>query len=185
MPTSGTPTTGGATVPGGQPTVAADGSGRYRTVQAAVDALAAGSTITVAPGTYRGIVRIPATKVGLRLVGATGRATDVVLTESRNAQSAGSNEASSTVVNAGANTTIADLTIANTFNEASTSTNQDQAVALTARGDRQIYRNVRLLGNQDTFARGIPATTPTPTARSWSATPASVPTSAPLSRGRT
>jgi pectinesterase len=157
-PTTVTPTTGapGTTAttapnPGGPVTVAADGSARFRTVQAAVDALPSGSRITIARGTYRGTVRIPAGKAGLTLAGATGNAADVVLTEARNAQTAGSNEASSTVVNASAGSTIADLTIANTFNEASTATNQDQAVALTARNDRQVYRNVRLLGNQDTL----------------------------------
>ena len=71
------------TAPGGQPTVAANGSGRYRTVQAAVDALPGGSVITIAPGTYRGTVRIPATKAGITLRGTTGRATDVVLSEGR------------------------------------------------------------------------------------------------------
>jgi len=148
-----TPTTAGPTTtrPTGQPTVAADGSGRYRTVQAAVDASPANARITIAPGTYRGLVRIPVGKAGISLVGTTGRATDVVLTEGRHAESAGNNENSSTVVNGAANTTIADLTIANTFDRNATSSNQDQALALTARNDKQIYRNVRLLGHQDTF----------------------------------
>jgi pectinesterase len=158
-PTTGTPTptpTAGPTtappVPGGAVDVAANGSARYRTVQAAIDAAPAGraTTITIGPGTYRGTVRIPSGKP-ITLRGSTGRATDVVLTEARYAQSTGSNESSSTVVNGAAGSTIADLTIANTFNRDSTSSNQDQALALTAKNDRQVYRNVRLLGHQDTF----------------------------------
>ncbi len=47
-------------------TVAADGSGNFRSVQAAVDSVAANNgvpvTITIKPGTYRGVVTIPATK---------------------------------------------------------------------------------------------------------------------------
>jgi pectinesterase len=152
-------TTRATTAPGAQPTVAADGSGRYRTVQAAVDALPGGAVITIAPGTYRGTVRIPATKAGISLRGTTGRATDVVLADGRSAGSAGSNEASSTVVNASAGSTIADVTITNTFDRNTTSSNQDQALALTAKNDRQVYRNVRLLGHQDTFmtVTGSPA----------------------------
>jgi pectinesterase len=151
-----TPTTGTATtrpVPGGPIDVAGDGSGRYRTVQAAVDAIPAGNrapvTIRIARGTYRGIVRLPDTKAAITLVGATGNAADVVITESRSARSAGGNEASSTVLNASPDSTIADLTIVNAYDEAANGASQ--AVALTARNDRQVYRNVRILGNQDTL----------------------------------
>jgi pectin methylesterase-like acyl-CoA thioesterase len=74
----------------------------------------------------------------ITITGATGNAAGVVLTEGRNAGSAGSNEASSTVVNAGGRQHSADLTVANTFDPNSTASNQDQALALTARGDRQV-----------------------------------------------
>ncbi|MFI6245630.1 hypothetical protein [Streptomyces sp. NPDC051016] len=46
-------------------TVAKDGSGMYTTVQAAVNAAAAGDTISVAKGTYQEIVNVPVSKTGL------------------------------------------------------------------------------------------------------------------------
>src|SRR5207247_306114 len=58
-PSSGAPTPITTRSPrsGPPPTVAADGTGRYRTVQAAIDAVPAGNvrtvTITIKPGTYR------------------------------------------------------------------------------------------------------------------------------------
>src|SRR5690349_10089768 len=66
-------------------TVAADGSGNYTTVQAAVDAAPANQTstftITIKPGTYRGTVSIPSNKPHLSLVGAGSSASAVVLVE--------------------------------------------------------------------------------------------------------
>lgn len=61
-------------------TVAADGSAQYRTVQAAVNASAAGDTVSVAKGTYREIVNVPVSKKGLTIAGTTGNAEDVVIT---------------------------------------------------------------------------------------------------------
>src|SRR6185312_5498678 len=62
-------------------TVAADGSGNYTTVQAAIDSVAANNsvpvTITIRPGTYRGVVTIPANKPYLTLVGAGSSAAQV------------------------------------------------------------------------------------------------------------
>jgi len=58
---------------GGSATVAKDGSGKYTTIQAAIDAVPAGNgsrvTITIAPGTYREVVRVPATKPYVTLQG--------------------------------------------------------------------------------------------------------------------
>ncbi len=63
-------------------TVAADGSGNYTTVQAAVNAVAAGSsTINIKPGTYRGVVTIPSGKSALTLAGTGGSASQVVIVE--------------------------------------------------------------------------------------------------------
>ena len=125
-------------------TVAADGSGNYTTVQAAVAAATSGTVITIKSGTYRGQVAIPAGKSGITLQGATGTATDVVIT-GNTPQSSGGASGSATVLNLAANTTITGLTMANTYGSGS------QALALYAGGDRQVYRNVRLLGYQDTL----------------------------------
>ena len=57
-------------------TVAADGTGQYTTVQAAINAVPANSgkayTISVAKGTYKEVVSVPSTKKNLTLKGATG-----------------------------------------------------------------------------------------------------------------
>ncbi len=126
-------------------TVAADGSGNYTTIQAAVAAASTGTVITIKAGTYQGQVSIPSSKSGITLQGATGTSTDVVITGSAPASTAGT-AGSATVLNRAANTTIKGLTIANTY-----AAHDSQALALYAGGDRQFYRNVRLLGYQDTF----------------------------------
>ncbi|MEV6605888.1 pectinesterase family protein [Kutzneria sp. NPDC051319] len=126
-------------------TVAADGSGNYTTIQAALAAATSGTVITVKRGTYHGQVSIPSSKSGITLQGATGTATDVVITGNTPASTAGT-AGSATVLNLARNSTITGLTIANVY-----AAHDSQALALYAGGDRQIYRNVRLLGYQDTF----------------------------------
>lgn len=125
-------------------TVAADGSGNYTTVQAAVAAAPAGAVINIKKGTYRGQVSLPAGKPGISLIGTTGAASDVVITGNV-PQSSGGATASATLLNLARDTTIRNVTIANTYGVGS------QALAVYAGGDRQVYRNVRVLGHQDTF----------------------------------
>jgi len=129
----------GATV-----TVAADGSGTYRTLQAAVAAVASGTTITVKPGTYHEQVQIPASKSGISIVGSTANPKDVVIT-GNTPQSAGGATKSATVLNLAKGTTFRAVTISNTYGSGS------QALALYMGGDRQVYDTVRLLGRQDTL----------------------------------
>jgi pectinesterase len=126
-------------------TVAADGSGNFTTVQAALAAASSGTTINVKPGTYRGQVSIPASKPGITLQGTTGTSSDIVITGNTPASTAGT-AGSATVLNLARDTTVKGLTIANTY-----AARDSQALALYAGGDRQVYRNVRLLGYQDTF----------------------------------
>ncbi|QQQ79355.1 DUF1565 domain-containing protein [Saccharothrix sp. 6-C] len=126
-------------------TVAADGSGNYTTIQAALAASAPGTVINIKPGTYRGQVSIPASKPGITLQGTTGTSGDIVITGSTPASTAGT-AGSATVLNLAKDTTVKGLTIANTY-----AAHDSQALALYAGGDRQVYRNVRLLGYQDTF----------------------------------
>ncbi|GAA0586777.1 hypothetical protein GCM10010172_84760 [Paractinoplanes ferrugineus] len=151
-------------------TVAADGSGDYTTVQAAVNAAPAGTAaeptvIVVKPGTYRQVVTVA--KPYLVIAGSSGDARDVVLTfDNANGTPAGpatcptvttatcGTSGSFTVAVTASNVTVRDLTIANTFDSAKhpeIGTYNTQAVALKATGDRQVYRNVRLLGVQDTL----------------------------------
>lgn len=125
-------------------TVAADGSGTYPTIQAAVKAASSGATITVKKGTYSGQVSIPESKSGITVVGATGDPKDVVIT-GRTPQSSSGAKGSATVLNLARGTTFKAVTIANTYGSGS------QALALYAGGDRQVYDTVRLLGRQDTL----------------------------------
>jgi pectinesterase len=125
-------------------TVATDGSGNYTTIQAAIAAAGTGAVITVKAGTYHGQVSIPASKSGITIQGSTGIATDVVITGST-PQSTTSASGSATLLNMAKNTYIKGVTIQNTYGEGS------QALAVYAGADRQIYRNVRMLGYQDTF----------------------------------
>ena len=126
-------------------TVAADGSGTYTTIQAAVKAASAGTVINVKKGTYPGQVVLAASKSGVTIQGATGVATDVVITGNVSQAAAGSANGSATVLNQAKDTTVKNLTIANTFGTGG------QALALYMNADRQVYDNVRLLGHQDTL----------------------------------
>ncbi|WP_329277323.1 pectinesterase family protein [Streptomyces sp. NBC_01451] len=126
-------------------TVAADGSGNYTTVQAALAAASSGTVINVKPGTYYGQVSISSAKSGITLQGTTGTATDVVITGNAPASTAGT-AGSATMLNLAKDTTVKGLTIANTY-----AAHDSQALALYAGADRQVYRNVRMLGYQDTF----------------------------------
>jgi len=126
-------------------TVAADGSGNYTTIQSALAAASSGTVINIKPGTYYGQVSISSSKSDITLQGTTGTATDVVITGNTPASTAGT-AGSATVLNMAKNTSVKGVTIANTY-----AAHDSQALALYAGGDRQVYRNVRLLGYQDTF----------------------------------
>ena len=141
--------------------VAADGSARFRTVQAAVDALPADArevTILVRPGTYHEVVTIPASAEGVELRGAGERAEDVVIeydNASGTARPGGGTygtTGSATVTNSADGVHIRNLTIANTFDEkAHPEITNRQAVALKSQGDRIVVTGARFLGNQDTL----------------------------------
>ncbi|MFE0591569.1 pectinesterase family protein [Micromonospora echinospora] len=139
--------------PSGTPTVAADGSGQYRTVQAAIDAVPTNNTqrvtITIKPGTYRQVVRVPANKPHITLRGLGAGPSNTVLVFNNSANSHGTSGSASMFVD-GANFVAENLTISNDFDENSTSSGH-QAVALHLNADRAVLRNVRLLGDQDTF----------------------------------
>lgn len=150
-------------------TVAQDGSGDFTTVQAALAAAPVGTSadptvIVVEPGTYREVVS--SGKANLRIVGATGDPDDVSIVFG-NANGTATSAAtcpfvtnsatcgtfgSATATLTGAGVLVESITIANDFSrEANPSIVNTQAVALRATGDRQVFRNVRLLGHQDTL----------------------------------
>ncbi|WP_239131376.1 pectinesterase family protein [Planobispora takensis] len=140
--------------------VAADGSGNHTTVQDAVDAVPAGNTkpvtILVRPGTYKQQVVIPADKPYISLVGDTGDPREVVLTFDAAASTPkpdgsgtyGTSGSASYVIGA-PDFTARNLTFENSYDEAAKG--NSQAVAVRTTGDRQVYENVRFIGNQDTL----------------------------------
>ncbi|WP_322749024.1 MULTISPECIES: pectinesterase family protein [unclassified Frankia] len=150
-------------------TVAVDGSGQYRTVQAAIDAVpadGAAHTIIVAKGTYHEVVSVPATKARLTIKGATGNPEDVVITfgnASGTAKPGGGTygtEGSATATFKAPDLTVTGITIANSFNPAANpSITNTQAVALAAEGDRQVYTNDRIISTQDTLLAWSPSAT--------------------------
>lgn len=152
--------------------VAADGSGQYTAIQPAIDAAmqqGAGQrvNILVKPGVYRGQVCVKG-KTAITLYALDTDASKVVLIdnksngtpkpealslndcESRSGKDSYGTSGSSTFMAFADDFQAKNLTFANDFDESSASKGL-QAVALTTTGDRQIYENVRILGNQDSL----------------------------------
>jgi pectin methylesterase-like acyl-CoA thioesterase len=142
-------------------TVAKSG-GEYTSVQAAVDAVPDDSatlyTILIGPGTYEETVTVPATKLHLTLLGATGNPANVVIDSANyNGETDPSGgtygtEGSATVHVKASNFTAEYITFSNSFNKnnfpAVTGT---QAVAIAMEGDRQVYDHDIFYGHQDTL----------------------------------
>lgn len=153
-------------------TVAADGSGTHKTVQQAMDAVAAkGGTeriyVLVKPGIYREQVCLKDTAPVTLYSTSTDASKVVIVNNKANSSSKPKDETlnacegrkgADTYGTSGSSTFLAytdgfeakNLTISNDYDE-SVSTKGPQAVALNTRGDKVILENVRLLGNQDTL----------------------------------
>jgi pectinesterase len=129
------------------PTVAADGTGTYRTVQAAIDAVPSNNTtrrvITIKPGTYREIVTVNKPNVTLRGTGST--AAQTVIVNNRSNGAGYGTYGSATFFAKAKDIGVENLTISNDYGVGS------QAVAVTVDTDRTVFRGVRFLGNQDTL----------------------------------
>ncbi len=128
-------------------TVAADGSGDFRTVQQALDHIPDGNNqpvvIRIKPGVYQEQIRVSAGKRYITLRGEDPQKT--VLTFKLSALQAGNTRlAFSTLVN-GDDFRAENLTFENTFGTGS------QAVALFVDAERASFENCRFLGWQDTL----------------------------------
>lgn len=132
-------------------TVAGDGSGDFRTVQAAIDAAPeVGSVIHIRPGTYKEHLTIA--KPHIALIGLGARPQDVVLTYDLSAGTAGGTSNSASVTITGSDFYAQNLTFENSFSRNRPLTHEgSQAVAIKVTGDRAIFRRVRFLGYQDTL----------------------------------
>lgn len=150
--------------------VAADGSGDFTSVQAAVDAVPAGNTdrylILIRPGTYRDVVHVPSTKPYIWMVGTGRTASDVVITYD-NANGTPKPGGGTYGTTGSASVTIDGndfhayhLTFSNSFDEAAhPEITSKQAVAVLTRADRVVFEDVRFLGNQDTLYLNSPSAT--------------------------
>lgn len=134
-----------------QVTVAADGSGDYKSVQEGIDALSAeGGSLLIKPGTYREVVHIA--KPHVRMQGLTDDAAKVIIVESNSAYTSGGTFHSATVFVTGDDFYAENVTFQNDYSRSHGLQPQgSQAIALSVRADRAVFRNVRFLGAQDTL----------------------------------
>ena len=134
--------------------VAADGTGDFYSIQRALDAAPeTGALVLVAPGTYREVLTV--NKPNIHLRSADPDSGKTVIVNDRSAGTAGGTLHSATV-NVTADDFFAEnITFQNDYNPTHPQLPAgSQALALLVTGDRAIFHNVRLLGNQDTVYAG-------------------------------
>ena len=134
--------------------VAADGTGDFYSIQRALDAAPKdGAVVLVSPGTYREVLTID--KPNIRLRSANSDASKTVVVNDRSAGADGGTLHSATVNVTADNFFAENITFQNDFNATHPQLPAgSQALALLVTGDRAIFHNVRLLGNQDTVYAG-------------------------------
>ncbi|MGW2988510.1 pectinesterase family protein [Streptomyces goshikiensis] len=144
-------------------TVAKDGSGTYKTVQAAVDAVPVGNpsrvVISVKPGTYRETVDVPASKPHITIQGSGASRKDTVIvygnaagTRKPDGSGTYGTPGSATVAVRSDDSQLRNLSVSNDFDEATNqSLNGHQAVALLTAADRIVLDGVIVTGDQDTL----------------------------------
>ena len=135
--------------------VARDGTGKYRTVQEAVESVRAFMdytvTIYIKKGTYKEKVVIPSWVKNVELVGESAENTVITYDDHANINKMGTFR-TYTVKVEGNEITFKNLTIENN------AAPLGQAVALHTEGDRLKFINCRFLGNQDTIYTGAERT---------------------------
>ena len=142
-------------------TVGGTGTGHYSTIQAAVNALpSTGGQIDVTAGTYKEQVTI--TKPNVRLIGEGKSATSTLLTDDLSATTLG-DEGSATLIVTAAGFFAENIEIENTYTQEGHT--EVQALAVFLRSDKSVFRDVDLVGRQDTIyvgSQGCGSTTCTP-----------------------
>jgi pectinesterase len=120
----------------------------YTTIQAAVGAAPeGGAVIKIAPGTYREVVHVD--KPGIEFRGEGRAPEDVVLVYGNSAASTCGTSCSATLFVTGSDFFAGNMTIQNDYSK--TTEVPSQAVAVSVRADRAVFRKVRILGAQDTL----------------------------------
>jgi pectinesterase len=140
--------------------VAADGSGAFTNVQAAIAAAptnrARPYVILIKPGTYKEHLAIPTNKPFITFRGEPGQAAGTLLTDDHNVNTLGTEGAklstpdSATVLVQASDFAAENITFENTAG------NHGQALAMYVVADRAIFRNCRFLGWQDTLRADAP-----------------------------
>jgi len=140
--------------------VAASGSGDFYSIQRAIDtAPATGAVISIAPGIYR--ERLVIDKPNIALISPYADASKTIVVFDKCAATAAGTFQSATVEIRGRDFRAENLTFFNDYNRAPAKQQPDsQALALLVTGDRAVFRNVRILGHQDTLYAGSPDCTP-------------------------
>jgi polygalacturonase len=144
--------------------VAADGTGDYYSVERALDMTPkmGGAVLSVSPGIYREVITVDKPNITIR--SADPDASKTVIVNDRSASQNGGTLHTATVNVRGDNFFAENITFQNDFNRTHEQlSNGSQALALLVTGDRAVFHNVHLLGNQDTvFAGSQGCTTNTP-----------------------
>lgn len=128
-------------------TVAADGSGNFRTINEAIAKVPENNkarfVIAIKPGTYNEQVRVPANKPFVSFIGESAERT--ILTFNISNKDVGSTSAAFAVYIAGHDFYAENLSFENSFGVGS------QAVAVLVEADRSVFNKCRFLGWQDTL----------------------------------
>lgn len=133
--------------------VAADGTGDFYSIQRALDVAKEGQVVMVSPGEYREVITVNKPRITIR--SHNPDASKTVVVNDRSAGQNGGTLNSATVNISGDNFFAENITFENDFNRTHPQLSQgSQALALKVTGDRAVFHNVRLLGNQDTVYAG-------------------------------
>jgi len=129
--------------------VAADGSGDYRTIQKALDAVPSNSArrtkIFIKNGSYNQIFQLTASKCNVSLIGESAEGVIISWNDYAGKVPLMSAAESYTFLAEGNDLYAENLTVVNTAG------NIAQAVAMRVTGDRQVFKNCRFIGYQDTY----------------------------------
>ncbi|THA50164.1 pectinesterase family protein [Streptomyces sp. A1136] len=144
-------------------TVAKDGTGQYKTVQAAVNAVPVNNPsrvlVSVKQGTYRETVDVPANKPHITIQGSGTSRKDTVIvygnaagTRKPDGTGTYGTPGSATVAIRSDDSQLRNLTISNDFDEAANQNlNDHQAVALLTTADKVVLDGLIVTGDQDTL----------------------------------
>ncbi len=112
-----------------------------------------GAVLSVSPGTYREVITVD--KPNVTILSANPDAGKTIVVNDRSAGQNGGTLHSATVNVTADNFFAENITFENDFNRTHEQVSQgSQALAIMVTGDRAVFHNVRLLGNQDTVYLG-------------------------------